>query len=194
MATTDDLRYLLEELYGHAVGLRQRWTLFQDLYGARKQVELMQATAPASFGLLQSALWESIVLAIARFLDRRTAAGRETVCLQRLIQAVPVEHDELRRSLAHRLVDLRSASDNIIRHRHDRFAQASLAVARMDSSLEGVTFRSVDHATNEIETMLLKVADRFFPADTWAFQGERDADTLMFFLQKGLGQLPPLRH
>lgn len=91
--TMDDVWFLLGELHAHAVRLRQTWTLYQDLYVNRKRVDVMRAKAPVTFSILQPVLYESIFMAITRFIDPARSSGNDTASLEQLIKAIPAGHD-----------------------------------------------------------------------------------------------------
>jgi len=82
---TDGLLPLIEELHAEAISLQQFWLLHQQLYGKRKHVELMRASALVSFGLIQKLLREAIFLGIQRFLDPSWMRGHKTASLEQVI-------------------------------------------------------------------------------------------------------------
>jgi hypothetical protein len=192
--TLERVRFLLEELHGHALGLRQKWTLYQELYGNQKRVEVMRSAALVSFGILQPVLWESIFMAISRFIDPAKSMGNETASLEQLIKAIPAGNDDLSKELTSRLATLRDDCKPIRQYRHNRIAHSNLAVARMEKSLDSVTIRSVHRAVGGIEDFHRRVGNHFYPSESWSFAGEPvDADNLMFLLEEGLKQHSPRR-
>jgi hypothetical protein len=194
MESTDRVRLLLEELHGHAFGLRQKWTLYQELYGNQKRVEVMRAAAYISFGILQAPLWESIFMAIARLLDPPRSSGNETASLEQLIKAIPAGNDDLCKELIRRLDTLRAECEPITQWRHNRIAHSNLKVVMMQRLLDTPTIQSVHQAVGGIEDFHRQVGNHFYPAESWSFQGEPvDADILMLLLEEGLKHHPPKR-
>jgi hypothetical protein len=193
-ASTDSVRLLLEELHGHAFELRQKWTLYQELYGNQKRVEVMRAAAYISFGILQAPLWESIFMAIFRLLDRARSSGKDTASLEQLIKAIPAGHAAFCTDLTHRLATLRAESEPITQWRHNRIAHTNLKVVMMQELLDTPTIQGVHQAVGGIEDFHRRVGDYFYPSESWSFQGEPvDADIMMLLLEEGLKHRPPLR-
>jgi hypothetical protein len=176
MVTLDRVRILLDQLHGDAFGLRQKWTLYQELYGNRERVEVMQATALVTFGILQPALWESIFMGITRFIDPPKSMGKETASLEQLLKAIPQGNDDLCTDLTSRLTTLRTICEPIRQWRHNRIAHTNLAVVMMETILDSPTIRSVHQAVGGIEDFHRQVGNHFYPSDTWSFVGAVDAD------------------
>jgi HEPN superfamily AbiU2-like protein len=182
----DRVRLLLDQLHGNAFGLRQKWTLYQELYGDQKRVEVMQATAFVTFGILQPALWESIFMGITRFIDPAKSMGNETASLEQLLKAIPPGHDGLCADLTSRLATLRTNCEPIRQWRHNRIAHANLAVVMMEKILDSPTIQGVHRAIGGIEDFHRQVGNHFYPSETWSFAGEVDADRMMFLIAEGL--------
>jgi hypothetical protein len=194
MVTLDRVRFLLDQLHADGYGLRQKWTLYQELYGNQKRVEVMLAAALVTFGILQPVLWESIFMGITRFIDPAKSMGNDTASLEQLLKAIPRGHDDLCADLTARLKTLRTICEPIRQWRHNRIAHTNLAVVRMEKILDSPTIRSVHQAIGGIEDFHRQVGDRFYPDDTWSFAGEPvDAHRLMSLLERGLKPRTPDR-
>jgi AbiU2 len=95
-ATEDGTRCRYEEKMGPELGaqfyllfqevawLHLKWTEFADLFGLKpSRIDLLNQAAPAFFRIVQDALWEDIVLHIARLTDPSKSLGKKanlTIC------------------------------------------------------------------------------------------------------------------
>jgi len=72
-----------------------RWEEYLELFVKEpRSFEIMNETAPGFFRSVQDLYWESILLGLCRFADKRTVSGRRTLSLDTLLsfsnaQAVP---------------------------------------------------------------------------------------------------------
>jgi hypothetical protein len=195
---TDRVLFLLEELHASAVSLRQLWLLHQQLYGQREHVDLMRKTALVSFGLIQQLLREAIFLGIQRFLDPASMGRYKTASLEQLLLSIPPGHEPLCEGLQQDLIDIRTTSVDIKEWRDRQIAHLDYKTVFLEhpTPLNDVMVRTTQTSIDGIVNFLRQVAEHLYSRQhVFSFQGEPlDGDTLMFFLEKGLKQHPPIRY
>src|SRR5262245_32886205 len=79
---------LVCELREEVVWAHLKWNEYQELYSL-ETIPLLNATAPTFFADLQVTLWESLLLCLCRLTDPPLSAGKPTLTLRRLPDAIP---------------------------------------------------------------------------------------------------------
>ncbi len=80
-----ELGDLVHGLVNECVWLYRKWDNFVVLFGTSpERIELLNAAAPAFFGLLQSSLWEDILLHICCLTDSPGTARKANLTLRRV--------------------------------------------------------------------------------------------------------------
>ena len=97
MLSEDEIRRQCIEAMGHELGNMYRdlnnhlldillsWRQYEQLFAVDEEtVELLNDSAPAFFGVVQSLLWDSVMLGISRLTDRPESFGNKTLSIQAL--------------------------------------------------------------------------------------------------------------
>jgi hypothetical protein len=121
--------------------LHLKWREYNELFGTNRQrIELLNESARGLFGLIQSLLWEDILLHICRLTDDSAVGGRrrQTLSLRRLPDLVEpsirrevrtLVADAVRKSAKGAIAPISRRSD-ARRAAHRRSARAPLATVR----------------------------------------------------------------
>lgn len=65
--------------------IHMKWHEYVVLFGTKEsRIDLMNEAAPRFFGVLESSLWEDVLLSIARLADNPQVAGKETLSVKRI--------------------------------------------------------------------------------------------------------------
>ncbi len=65
--------------------IHMKWHEYVVLFGTKEsRIDLMNEAAPRFFGVLESSLWEDVMLSIARLVDKPQVAGKETLSIKRI--------------------------------------------------------------------------------------------------------------
>ena len=66
--------------------LHMRWEEYVELFGSKPEnFEVMNETAPGFFHSVQELYWESILLGLCRFADKKVVSGKRTLSLEGLL-------------------------------------------------------------------------------------------------------------
>jgi hypothetical protein len=83
---------LYSALYDEVTWLHAKWLEYRKLFGqSPERVELLNASAPFFFFLVQDIFWDDVLLHIARLTDTPRRGAFENLSLLRLADAVPDE-------------------------------------------------------------------------------------------------------
>jgi hypothetical protein len=73
-------------LWNECALLHMRWEEYLEMFGSDpRSFEIMNETAPGFFRSVQDLYWESILLGLCRFADKRMVAGKKTLSLETLL-------------------------------------------------------------------------------------------------------------
>lgn len=88
-AMGEPLGALLHSLWQELAWLYRKWDNYVQLYGSKEsRVDLLNRSAPGFFRVAQDALWEGILLHIARLTDPPESVGKPNLTMLRLHQMV----------------------------------------------------------------------------------------------------------
>lgn len=122
---------IFEELNQHIYLLHANWLIFKQLYATdEKRVELLNEFAPIFFRYCQDSFIDNILLSIARLIDPKKSAGKDTLSLDQLISKVnPKTYDDLRNNIDKQYSKLKSVCKPVKNARNQRLAHNDLSVA-----------------------------------------------------------------
>jgi hypothetical protein len=149
---------LLQEVGSLYVGLGEFTELFRD----EARVKVLNQAAPAiMFRIILVALWQSILLSIARLTDPPKSAGKKNLTIQNLPELVNPEV----RADVQKLVDAALEKSEFCRdHRNRQLAHLDLDLRTNQSTeplkfepLESATKKAVDEALDGIGSVLKQV-------------------------------------
>jgi hypothetical protein len=177
-------------LWKECVSLHIKWKEHVLLFGDAGRVELLNKVAPGFFGGFQDLSFEDVLLHISRMTDDRRVGGgggKETLTLKQLPELVALE---IRGAVKSKLDLLVAEADFARQWRHRLLAHRELALAL------GTTAIPLPPASrSRVGEMLQAIADLLNAVETHYCDGPvgydyasrpGDADSLVFFLKKGL--------
>jgi hypothetical protein len=80
----EPLGSLFHSLWQEVVWLFYQWREFEELFGKKSRVELLNQAAPSFFHMVQDTLWKKTILDIACLTDYEESAGKENLTIRRL--------------------------------------------------------------------------------------------------------------
>ena len=81
----EELGRLYSALWQEVAWIHSKWSEYVVLFGTKpERVELMNKAAPAFFHVVQDALWENVILHIARLTDSPQSVGKPNLSIRRL--------------------------------------------------------------------------------------------------------------
>ncbi len=184
-----DLGTVYYELFSDIAWLHLKWEQYRELFGKDdERIALLNRTAPLFFGFLDGALFEDVLLHVARLTDPPKSLGHENLSLTRLPELVPPAdlRDQIEEALQVTLARSRLARD----WRNRRLAHADLATAlgHSPATLEHPSRQSVEEALAAMRDLLnVLETDYRGGATAYDFLAESGgADFLVHYLALGL--------
>jgi hypothetical protein len=138
--------------------LHMNWKDYRTLYGTSpERIELLNWAASTFFGLLDSILFNNIVLAIARLTDRAQTGSYTNASLERLVEALEPDLDAAMVDSLHKKLDKLTTFCKPIRERRNK----ALAHADLDTTLDyrsdplpGISRADIEEALKQIRAFL----------------------------------------
>lgn len=178
---------LYNELYNEVVGLHAKWIEYRKLYAkSEKRIDLLNKTAGFFFLVIQNALWENILLHIARLTDPPGKRMRTNLTLQRL----PKAFAHLDQVLGNDLQNLVKASlqrCQFVRDWRDkRLAHNDflLSIGARAQQLPDIGYQNVEDALASFRQIMNRLESTFFQSEVMFDEivTPDDADTLVYHL------------
>jgi hypothetical protein len=130
MAYGAELGALMSALWNETAWLYVQWHQYVTLFGEKaSRVELLNRAAPVFFRVVEDALWDQTLLAIARLVDRPQSPGRGKRS-NLTVAALPslISDTRLRGEVEGLCADARAKSDFAVDWRNRRIAHRDLAL------------------------------------------------------------------
>lgn len=176
---------LYHALYKDVVWLHAKWLEYRKLYArSQKRIELLNDTAGFFFRVVQDALWENVLLHIARLTDPPGQGKYTNLTLLRLPEAVPDQclADELRHLVENALC--RSQFARQLRNKRLAHHDLSLAIDVKAEPLPGVSRQVVEEALDSFRRILNRLHVSYLGGEVGFehFLTVRDAEALVHSL------------
>lgn len=180
---------LYHELWQEVVQLHFTWNEYVCLFGTKPtRIDILNSTATFFFGIVHDAMWENVLLHIARLTDAHKIAGRENLTLETLCDALKgqdIEQD------FRKLLGIAKQEASFCRDwRNRRIAHRDLALALDPESvpLKSGSREAVTNTLKAIAAAMDVVSDHYTHGVT-AFDGSPypgGAIDLIYVLDDGL--------
>ncbi len=156
-------------LWNRCVQLHIRWGYYCELFGkSQEEFDIMNRTAPQLFKVIQDALFEGILLDLAKFCDPlRIAGGKKPLALSLLASLVPGQTiGGLSESITE--VQTKTAFARDWRNRHIAHWDYQHLLDKQANQLKSASRASVSEAINAIDRTL-ETIDHHFTGATLCF-------------------------
>lgn len=179
---------LYSALYIEVVDIHVKWNQYRLLYAdSADRTNLLNDSAGFFFGMIQSVLFDDIVLHIARLTDREKSRGKDNltvVQLPILIDKPRAIADDIQTAVEGAITAAQFSRD----HRNRRLAHSDLKIAFGDASvdpLQPATIDAVDHSLTTLRDILNRVSVHFLKTEVAFDQPilSRDAGSLVSALR-----------
>jgi hypothetical protein len=181
-----DLGPIYHELHNEVLWLHMKWLEYRKLYaGSVERVELLNATAPFLFHVVQEVVWDDVVLHIARLTDPAVdKMGNRNLSLFQL--AGGIVEPELAEMIRNLVNDARSRASSARTWRNKRLAHCDLGHALEQAApLPEVSKQDVEAVLASFRAVMDKLSS-FYLYSTTAYDrasaGAGDADALVCWL------------
>lgn len=185
-----ELGGVFHALYDDLVWLHMRWALYRQLFaGSSARIDLLNETAGTFFYVVQNTLWEDVLLGLAKLADPPKSSGKGNLSLQSLPRLVQdqVFRGKIEVLLHAALASCKSARD--WRNRRIAHCDLQVALATNVDPLPGVSHADIEGALLACRE-LMNSLDLHFRDVTVGYEhsitGPRDADSLVYYLNRGL--------
>jgi hypothetical protein len=169
--------------------LHWKWDEYRILFGTPERVETLRAAAGLFFGIVQQALWENVLLHIARLVDRPQTGRKSNLTLQRLPRLVDAAIKAQTEQLLDRCLEKTKFA---VDWRHPYLAHLdldlALALEKGAQPLAPASRTSVQEAIDAIAELLNSV-DRHYRNVTVRYApltATGNAESLLYVLEEGL--------
>ena len=187
----ESLQDIFEYLWQETVSLHIHWELYLDLYGDRKKVDVLNATVPSVFQLIEENLRANLTVSFGRLTDPSKTGKKDNLSLTQLVESLAAHCDDrFVRSAEQRLADIKSQCKPITAHRNRRVAHNDLATAinYNENPLPGIGQSRITEALKMIAALMNSVQMYFQNGETGyehAIQRGTGKD-LIFLLEQAL--------
>lgn len=136
------------------------WNEFIVIYGSKDNLQLVNATAPTFFRIIEDALWQEVNLEISRLTDKLKIAGDYTDSLRYLVHLIRLKGMKSEAYILEKELDNTISQCRPIRDRRDQF------LAHSDLNPENAPFiplsekDNTDNALSEIVKFMDSLTDR----------------------------------
>lgn len=172
--------------------IHAKWIVYRQIFaGDQQQIDILNRTAPFFFRIIQQAMLEDIVLAMARLLDPAETMGNQNRSLMQLLHQLDDERfAELQKELRDDLLQLEEASQVFKVWRNKKLAHTDLAMELRvsDNPLPGISRALVETALEALRKLMNRVNGYFMDSSTAYehFSTITGGDRLLELLEKGV--------
>lgn len=160
IAMGSDLGELQYELYTQLVWLHYKWHQFRSLFGKdADQIQLLNQSAPLFFRIVQDALFDEVLLHVARLTDPPQSVGRDNLTVRRL--PALIGDPQLNAEISALLDVVLTSCDFARKRRNQRLAHIDLLTARGAVPLTPASRRDVEVALKALRDLLNRLDGHF---------------------------------
>lgn len=158
-----DLGLVYHRLWNECAQIHMHWHQFEELFGENEaRVEIMNASAPHFFSIVQDILWNDVLLHLCRLTDPPEMGGKKNLS----VQAVPdrISDAKLRSEVEALVEDAVETCEFARDWRHRHIAHRDLPLALNDETadpLEPASRNNVNEALEALRAVLTVVARGF---------------------------------
>jgi len=185
-----ELGPVYHELSDEVAWLHAKWNQYRQLFGqTEERVELLNKVGSHFFRIVQDALWDNVILHLARLTDPIKSSGKDNLTLRRLLDVIS---DATLKQEVEALIDTALYSSLFVRDwRNRRLAHIDLSLALQSGvkPLPGVSREKVENALSAFRSVLNKLAVKYWQSETayehFIVMGG-DGNNVIYFLRAGL--------
>ena len=184
-----ELGRLFAQFFNECAWLHVKWGEFVVLFGTNpERIDLLNNAAGGFFRIVQDALWENVLLHIARLTDRPNTTGKANLTLKRLPQLVS---QELKLDVEKRLSEVEQKAKFARDWRNRHIAHSDLALSLREKNLIPLASASRKHVRDVLEaivTLLNTVESHYRGAEVFyeLTRPLKGAERLLYVLRDGL--------
>ncbi len=166
----DPLGTHFNALWQEVASLHMKWAEFVEMYGSKlSRVELLNQAAPQFFRMIQDALWEEILLHIARLTDEPRSLNRKAKANLTIRNLPEFISDITTKNAVAALLDVATTKAGFCRdwrNRHIAHRDLSLALNNSAVPLEKASRKQVGEALSAIAAVLNAVDAHYTDSET----------------------------
>jgi len=185
----------LKAVFDHIALLRHKWALYRQLFMEEpSRVETFNRRTGYVFHKFQRVLLDTVLLDLAKLLDRAETSGQQNLSLKGAIEKVAQNLDgEQRNTLEARLDKIKKKHEAIMTERNKRIAHTDEQVALGAVQLPKLTLNLVDEAVHDIVNLYNDILRAYDDSqanfDTIDEEVEEHVDVLLKVLERGNAEL-----
>lgn len=175
-------------LYHEVAWLHAKWGQYRILFAqSQERVELLNRIAGFFFSVIQRALWEDVVLHIARLTDPPQSLGKDNLTLLRLTAALQIPElvPEIENLVRQARADAEFA--RVWRNRNLAHLDLDLAMDRA-TPLPRISRANIEQALGAVRAVLNRIEGHFFRREVGfaLFIAHDDAENLVYYLKSAV--------
>ncbi len=185
-----ELGPVYHELSDEVAWLHAKWNQYRQLFGhSEKRVELLNSIGGHFFRIVQDALWENVILHIARLTDPIKSSGKDNLTLLRLSEVIS---DVSLKGEVSALIDAALSISSFARDwRNRKLAHIDLALALKEGAkpLPGVSRDNVENALSSIRSVMNKISVKYWQSETayeYFIAAGGEGNDVIFFIRAGI--------
>ena len=159
-----ELRDLFAPLWQEVSRLHASWELYLDLFGDEEKIDVLNATVPSVFQIIEENLRESMTVSIGRLTDRAKTGNRTNLSLVRMIGLLPTYCDrDFSEEAARNMAAILAECEPLTLHRNRRVAHNDLAtmLQYQKNPLPGIGRQRIMAVLEKIAALMNLVERRF---------------------------------
>ncbi len=157
---------LFKAIKGHLLVTYIEWLIYDQLFGSKERVELLNSKGANVFSILQNSILDNCALALSRLTDSARTGRYENLSISTLIDAVREENEELAGELQEIYEKLEAQVERFRKHRHKRIAHLDLDTATKNAELESYIFGDIAASFDLITELLNTYEYAYFDSRT----------------------------
>ncbi|MES2024125.1 MAG: hypothetical protein V4448_01080 [Pseudomonadota bacterium] len=164
----EELGSVYDALWQQMAWLHRKWSEYVVLFGTKKsRVDLLNETAPVFTRIVQDALWEDVLLHIARLTDPPKSAGKHNLTIQYLAQIVTHADTKVTVEILTKETLLATEFCRDWRNRHIAHRDLHLALKREAEPLKSASREKVNDALKALAAVMNAVAMHYRSSTTF---------------------------
>jgi len=187
-----EVQDLYKSLQQELIWTHAKWKTYRQLFAVdQKRIEILNASAPFFFRVVQQTLFEDTLLSISRLTDPPRTMGKENLSLPLLVERLKIHAPEdLIDQLEHDIdeIDMRCTAFRDWRNRRLAHSDLDTSLKVTNDPLPGVSHEDIESALGAIRELMNHVSFHYEDSETLyaEFKSWSGSDRLINLVQQAI--------